>query len=290
MIGIDKEDRDMLRFLWLRDARDPHSEVLKLRSCRLVFGLRPSPAILGATINHHLKTHEKQEPETVEHLKNSLYVDDFVSGAETDETALQIYKGTKQLMAKGGFNLRKWNSNSSNVVKSIEALEGKKNLSLISDKSSVSQDDQSFTKSTIAKESLLTEPTQVKVLGMVWDTVEDTFLFNLTEIIEYANSLPVTKRSLLKWSSKIFDPLGFLSPFTIRLKILFQIMCLDRLGWDCELHGNLREQWNVLMSELKFLNDVRVRGAIIYSNRNTLLHKFMDSVMHLKVQLVLLSM
>ncbi|XP_046863237.1 uncharacterized protein LOC124456982 [Xenia sp. Carnegie-2017] len=125
MIGIDKEDRDMLRFLWLRDARDPHSEVLKLRFCRLGFGLRPSPAILGATINHHLKTHEKQEPETVEHLKNSLYVDDFVSGAETDETALQIYKGTKQLMAKGGFNLRKWNSNSSNVVKSIEALEGK---------------------------------------------------------------------------------------------------------------------------------------------------------------------
>ncbi|XP_046841805.1 uncharacterized protein LOC124435919 [Xenia sp. Carnegie-2017] len=35
-------------------------------------------------------------------------------------------------------------------------------------------------------------------------------------------------------------------------------MCLDRLGWDCELHGNLREQWNVLLSELKFLNDVRV--------------------------------
>ncbi|XP_046851153.1 uncharacterized protein LOC124444586 [Xenia sp. Carnegie-2017] len=193
MIGIDKEDRDMLRFLWLRDARDPHSEVLKLRFCRLVFGLRPSPAILGATINHHLKTHEKQEPETVEHLKNSLYVNDFVSGAETDETALQIYKGTKQLMAKGGFNWRKWISNSSNVVKSIEALDGNKNLSLISDKSSVIQDDQSFTKSAIAKESLLTEPTQVKVLGMVCDTVEDTFLFNLTEIIEYANSLPVTK-------------------------------------------------------------------------------------------------
>ncbi|XP_046858717.1 uncharacterized protein LOC124452177 [Xenia sp. Carnegie-2017] len=198
MIGIDKEDRDMFRFLWLRDARDPHSEVLKLRFCPLVFGLRPSPAILGATINHHLKTHEKQEPETVEHLKNSLYVDDFVSGAETDETALQIYKGTKQLLAKGGLNLEEWKSNSSNVVKSVEVLKGNKNLSLISDKSSVTQDDHSFTKSTIAKESLLTEPTQVKVLGMLWDTVEDTFLFNLTEIIEYANSLPVTKRSLLK--------------------------------------------------------------------------------------------
>ncbi|XP_046863329.1 uncharacterized protein LOC124457082 [Xenia sp. Carnegie-2017] len=167
-------------------------------------------------------------------------------------------QGNKAVDGKGWIQLGKRNSNSSNVVKSIEALEGNKNFSLISDKSSVTQDDQSFTKSTIAKESRLTEPTQVKVLGMVWDMVEDTFLFNLTEIIEYANSLPVTKRSLLKWSSKIFDPLGFLCPFTIRLKILFQIMYLDRLGWDFELHGNLREQWTILMSELKFLNDVRV--------------------------------
>ena len=59
MIGIDEEDRDMPRFLWLKDAKDPHSEVLKLRFCRLVFGLRPSPAILGATIQHHLETYTR---------------------------------------------------------------------------------------------------------------------------------------------------------------------------------------------------------------------------------------
>ena len=105
MIGINEEDRDMLRFLWLKDAKDPHSDILKLRFCRLVFGLQSSPAILGATIQHHLKKHEKQEPEIVEHLKKSLYVDDFVSGAENDEKALEIY-GSKQLMGIGGFNLR----------------------------------------------------------------------------------------------------------------------------------------------------------------------------------------
>ena len=107
MIGINEEDRDMLRFLWLKDAKDPHSDILKLRFCRLVFGLRSSPAILGATIQHDLKKHEKQEAEIVEHLKKSLYVDDFVSGAENDEKALEIYKGSKQLMSVGGFNLRK---------------------------------------------------------------------------------------------------------------------------------------------------------------------------------------
>ena len=42
-----------------------------------------------------------QEPEIVKHLRKSLYVDDFISGAETDESALQIYKGAKQLNDQG---------------------------------------------------------------------------------------------------------------------------------------------------------------------------------------------
>ena len=207
MIGINEEDGDMPRFLWLKDAKDPHSDVLKLRFCRLVFGLPLCPAILGATIQHHLEKHEKQKPEIVEHLKKPLYVDDFVSGAKDDERAVEIYKGSKQLMSSGGFNLRKWNSNSDNLVKAIEALEGSKTNSR-SDRQPVVEEDLSFVKATVGKESNVTEPTLVKVLGTAWDTVADTFL---------------------------------LSPFTIKLKILFK--------WDGELQGDLHKQCNALITE-----------------------------------------
>ena len=54
MILIKKEDRDSLRFLWLMSVEDGLSEVVVLRFCRLVFGLERSPAILAATIKHHL--------------------------------------------------------------------------------------------------------------------------------------------------------------------------------------------------------------------------------------------
>jgi hypothetical protein len=255
MIGISEEDRDMLRFLWLKDAKDPHSEILKLRFCRLVFGLRSSPAVLGATIQQHLKTHERDNPEVVEHLRKSLYVDDFVSGAENDERALDIYKGSKQIMCSGGFNLRKWSSNSDNLIKCIDVLEG-------------------------GSEATSTEPKQVMVLGMAWDTADDTFLFNLEELIEYAKSLPVTKRSLLRWSSKIFDPLGFLSPFTIRLKILFQMMCMNKIDWDGELQGDLRKQWDTLISELKYVREVRVSRCYFLMNFSRLItqiHGFSDA-------------
>ena len=115
---------------------------------------------------------------------------------------------------------------------------------------------------------------------MAWDTVADAFLFNLAELIEYARSLPVTKRSLLKWSSKIFDPLGFLSPFTIRLKILFQVLCLDKIDWDGELKGESRQQWNVLISELEILKTIRVPRCYYLTKLNRLItqiHGFSDA-------------
>jgi len=53
MIGIDEADRDMLRFLWPTNPFDVNSTLDHLRFTRLVFGLKPSPAILGAVILKH---------------------------------------------------------------------------------------------------------------------------------------------------------------------------------------------------------------------------------------------
>jgi hypothetical protein len=94
MISIDPPNRDMLRFLWLKDPGDLSTEILEMRFCRLVFGLRPSPAILGATITYHLDKFKEKHPETseiVDMIKDSLYVDDFVSGEECEEKALKMY-------------------------------------------------------------------------------------------------------------------------------------------------------------------------------------------------------
>lgn len=225
MVGVNEEDRDMLRFLWFKNIKDPDPEIMKLRFCRLVFGLRPSPAILGATIKHHLESCKQQNPEITERLKDSLYVDDFVSGAEDDEKAFEVYKGAREVMSRGGFNLRKWHSNSSTLVQSINNLESNVTASSFDDGPGVVGEDLSFAKSTIGQQPTAGE-TQVKVLGVIWDTGTDTFSFNLVELIKYAKSLPVTKRSLLKWSSKIFDPLGYLTPFTIKLKSFFQELCM----------------------------------------------------------------
>ena len=83
-----------------------------------------------------------------------------------------------------------------------------------------------------------------------------------------------------KWSSKIFDPLGLLSPFTIKLNILFQALCLDKLEWDSEPQGDLRKQCDALITELEFLTKIRVLRCYFLPGFNRLvtqIHGFSDA-------------
>ena len=62
MIGINKYDQDCLRFLWFENLHDTNSKLIHVRFTRLVFGLKPSPAILGAVIEKHVHNYQNQYP------------------------------------------------------------------------------------------------------------------------------------------------------------------------------------------------------------------------------------
>ena len=76
--------------------------------------------------------------------------------------------------------------------------------------------------------------------------------------MENAQGLPVTKWSLLKVTARIFDPLGLISPFIIKLKILFQSVCEESVKWDEPLQGRALEQWNCFVSEARALSQLSV--------------------------------
>ena len=241
-VGIKKEDRDMLRFLWFKDPTAENPEIVQFRFNRLVFGLRPSPSILCSTIKHHLKFYRQSDPKMAEMLENSLYVDDLITGDDDDKAAFAIYKKSKTIMAAGGFRLRKWNSNSANLIEEIAKLEVSSQQT--SDSSDATkEDDESYAKSSTSLGSPTTSDGKtVEVLGINWDTDNDEIFFNFAELYEFGRSLPVNKRSVLKLTAKIFDPLGFLSPFVIRLKMLFQVLCGEKIDWDQPLRGDRNEQ------------------------------------------------
>ena len=81
---------------------------------------------------------------------------------------------------------------------------------------------------------------------------------NWQGVYDYLQNLPPTKKSVLRFGAKIFDPLGILSPFTIHQKLMFQTLCLNRKAWDEPLDGELLKQWNNLRLEIMTLEQVQL--------------------------------
>ena len=153
-------------------------------------------------------------------------------------------------MFDGGFNLRKWKSTSPKLLSRRASSSGQpgndSGMCVMYGKSGVPS-------RLVGSNSQVMD--QLKLLGIIWKSESDHFTFCFSEIVSLVSKLPATRRFLLKVTSSIFDPLGFLAQLVIRLKILFQILCCKKLGWDQPLEGKSLKQWNEILGEFTVLND-----------------------------------
>ena len=97
--------------------------------------------------------------------------------------------------------------------------------------------------------------------------------------MEYLKSLPPTKRSVLKLSAKLFDPLGLLSPFIVNMKIWFQKLCVDKVNWDDHLEGTMLAKWNHLFNEFSPLAKLNIPRCYFVREKPVCrqLHGFSDA-------------
>ena len=172
-ISIASEHRNFVRFLWFKNINNidyenfDNTKLVEYRFCRILFGLTSSPFLLEATIDKHISEHENTDILLKDKLKNSLHVDDLNAGADSIEDAKTFYDSAKACLRDGGFNLRKFKSNS----KELENMVYRENPK-----------DQMFT-------------SEKKVLGINWQKENDTIFFDFQEL-KFC-SVP-TKRSVLK--------------------------------------------------------------------------------------------
>ena len=158
-IRIAAEDRDYLRFLWVGDIRKDEPIVISKTLTLVVFGINCGPFLLGATISHHMKQYKDIDPEVLDQFLEDLYMNDSISGADDVEKGYRFYLFSKILM-KGGFMLRKWSTNNSELQDRINE-----------------------------NEAVLGEPEMAErgkdvnnVLGLDWNIARDQFLFSFSNI------------------------------------------------------------------------------------------------------------
>ncbi|XP_069160620.1 uncharacterized protein [Procambarus clarkii] len=116
-------------------------------------------------------------------------------------------------------------------------------------------------------------PHKLKVLGMEWNTSTDKLNIKSVEI----NHSPLTMRKLLSHVSKPFDPLGLLSLFLIKGKLLMQECWQRNLRWDEALPEDLQEKWQQLIPDYNKLSILQFPRNTLGQNLPTNLHVFCDA-------------
>ena len=113
--------------------------------------------------------------------------------------------------------------------------------------------------------------------------------------LQFANELPLNKRSVLKVVAKLYDPLDLISPLFITVKALFQDLCKLKIGWDEPLNEELVLRYSSWLSDLLKFQYISVKLCYIPNSEETVvsfqIHGFGDSsevayaaVVYLKIE------
>ncbi|XP_065075594.1 uncharacterized protein LOC135699294 [Ochlerotatus camptorhynchus] len=195
--------QDYLRIVFRESEDQP---IKHYRLCTVTYETKCAPYLALEAMKQVAREYNQVYPEAVQRIELDTYVDDFLFGAQTTvQQARKFKEQVVEILESAGFHLRKWTTNCSELLQ--EAPE----------------DDQAPVDVKLAEQL-----DAVKALGIQWLPKEDTFSFKVSLNPNSVN----TKRQLLSDSCKLFDPFGWLSPVTVRVKILFQQLWLTDLAWD----------------------------------------------------------
>ena len=92
--------------------------------------------------------------------------------------------------------------------------------------------------------------------------------------------MPYTKRNFLKKITSLFDQICFLSPYTVRAKMLLQDMWIAGIDLDDELTEPLTTSARAWFAELLQLQKIQVPRCLWYEGRiadTRSLHTFVDA-------------
>ncbi|KAH9637943.1 hypothetical protein HF086_017176 [Spodoptera exigua] len=182
-------------------------------------------------------------------LRQSFYMDDLLGGTNTINQARELQHQLIEMLKGAGMNLRKWSSNDPELLKDL------------------SSDQLNSPFDFKCSESK-------KTLGLRWNPSTDTFSFQ--NPVQCRNQC-VTKRQLLSEISKLFDPLGWLSPLSIRAKLLFQNAWSLKLSWDENVPQSIQDDWIHLRSDLNLIDQFIIPRYIGNTNQLYQIHAFCDA-------------
>lgn len=246
-VCLDPKGKDYHRIQW----REHSSLPLEIwRMTRVTYGVKSAS---HAAIKALQVVLDKHGNVLIRLAGRDFYVDDLISGCDSEEDAVALIKGICEALLLGGFELRKMASNVPAVV------------NWLPDNMKENADAFEFSDETHA----------IKTLGVNWECLHDQFGFKVKHLdhepesskdvkrservlnkqrkdkelgiipTSVANKTPAgyTKRQILSDIAKIFDPLGLIACCVVVLKISMQII------WNCKGKDQKPVTWDEVLPD-----------------------------------------
>ena len=175
---------------------------------------------------------EERYPLASKIILTSMYVDDVLAGAPTEQEAVAMICELQKALSSAGFPLRKWTANKKDVLKHLPA-----DHLLHADFLEID------------------EASSAKTLGVRWKATTDEFYFVSSPLNPMST---YTKRTVLSQIAKLFDPAGWLAPFVVQAKLFMQELWLRSLEWDDQLPDDLLSKWREFLLSYQDLNQVKI--------------------------------
>jgi hypothetical protein len=247
-ILIVPSQRRLQKIFWRFSENEP---IQSYELNTVTYGMRSASFLAIRCLFEIANSLDQSNPQVAQLIRCDMYVDDLLSGAESLQELTRIIKDLNSAFKQGCFHLRKWISNHPEIISSLDANDGEHYVDFAA-----------------------LDDTPSSTLGLLWSSRSDHLRFK----INIDNHIPSTKRSVLSTISKIFDPLGFLSPCTIRAKMLMQTIWSEHIGWDESLPSSMHQEWLNYYRSLNVLNELRIPRHVLRVNRDTIqLHGFSDA-------------
>ena len=240
-VGLKSCDRDYTRFLWCQNPQDPNSDLITYRFKSVLFGATSSPFLLQATLETHLKLSSSPFKDR---LKKEFYVDNLQGTTNDSENLLKIYEEANKVMSEANMPLCSWRTNDESLQERIQ--------------------------NDFPEQPCLTN---CNILGINWNIEDDTLNIKSRNFECHSH---LSKRKLLSDVSSIFDPLGLLTPLTIRGKLLIKQAWILKVGWDDILPDSFNHDWNDIRENLLRVDSITLPRSVI-NETSCNLHVFCDA-------------
>ncbi|XP_066913533.1 uncharacterized protein [Clytia hemisphaerica] len=224
-IKIPESQRRFHQFLWWRDGDYSKPPVTYEMNAHLQ-GSTSSPSCSNFALKRTASAGEIEfGSKAADTLRKNFYVDDLLKSTDSVESAKSLISDVSRLCDSGGFHLTKFSSNCPEALEPVPVIKRK------DEKCSSVQ----------------------RVLGVLWSLKNDIFQFEAPDKV-----FAKTRRGMLSALNSFYDPLGLISPFILKGRLIFQSVCQLPIGWDDPVPKEYLVQWEKWIESLSDLKSLKI--------------------------------